>query len=218
MKPLKNYSEAQALEIINRVSGQLGKKFAFGYYAVDDLKQIGWMLANKAIEDGSYDESRPLENFLRVYLRNRFINLKRDKYFRAAMPCDACPLYDKLCKQTTNQCMGFTDKMECEKYAKWHLLNHTKKNLIDGVNIGDVDDEGETQMKTESFAEGNAEKNELSEYIDERLPAEMRADYLKIITNYGAKPSHQAKVSAARQEAIRHMVQKLMGEYYGRPT
>lgn len=216
MKPLKNYSEAQVLETIDKVAGQLGKKFAFGYYAADDLKQIGWILANKAINEGKYDESRPLENFLRVYLKNRFINLKRDVYFRSTMPCDSCPLYDKFCKVKENQCLGYDDKMECKKYAKWYLLNHTKKNLIDGIDIGGINDENEERMKFQTHAEENAEKNELSNYIDEHLPAEMRADYLKIVTNYGAKPSHQAKVSAARQEAIRHTVQKLMGEYYGR--
>lgn len=218
MKKLKNYSEEQALAIIDKVVGQLSKQFKFGYYDVDDLKQEGTILALDVINDGRYDEDRPLENFLRVYIKSRFINLKRNKYFRTAMPCHACPLYDELCKKTTNQCMGFTDKMECDKYNTWFTLNHTKKNLVDCVNIGDIDDENERGMKENFEVEEKFETEQLKDYIDEHLPAEMRADYLKMITNFGAKPSHQAKLTKQRQELIRHTVQELIKEFYGRQS
>lgn len=195
---------------------QLSKQFQFGYYDVDDLKQEGTIFALKAIEDGTYDENRPLENFLRVFIKNRFINLKRNKYFRTAMPCHSCPLYDEFCKQTNNQCMGFTDKLECDKYAIWHRLNYAKRNLVDCVDVAGVNDENEKNMKGEGHAESQLDTNELSTYIDEHLPAEMRADYLKMLTNYGAKLSHQAKISKSRQETIRQTIKKLMEDYYGR--
>lgn len=215
---MKNYSETEALAIIEKVVTQLSKQFKFGYYDQEDLKQEGTIFALKAIEDGAYDEDRPLENFLRIFIKNRFINLKRNKYFRTAMPCHACPLYDEFCKKTTNQCEGFTDKMECDKYNTWFTLNHTKRNLVDCVNIGNVNDEEEERMKENFLVEDTFDIKELKDYLDEHLPAEMRADYLKMITNHGAKPSHQAKLSKQRQELIRHTVQELMKEYNGRQS
>lgn len=206
------------MEIIDKVVTQLSKQFKFGYYDVDDLKQEGIILALDVINDGRYDEDRPLENFLRVYIKSRFINLKRNKYFRTAMPCHTCPLYDEFCKKSLNQCLGYSDKLECDKYAVWHKLNHTKKNLIDCINITDVNDEHENNMKENTYIEEKLATTQLKEYIDEHLPAEMRADYLKMITNYDVKPSQQAKLTKQRQELIRHTVQELIKEFYGRDT
>lgn len=67
----------QVLDIIERVVGPLGNKLKFGSFDSEEIKQEGRAIAWKAIVD-TYEESRPLENFLRVHVRNRLLNFKRN--------------------------------------------------------------------------------------------------------------------------------------------
>lgn len=67
----------EVLRIIERVVGPLSIKFKFGSYDVEEIKQEATIIAWEAIVK-SYDESRPLENFLRVHVRNRLLNFKRN--------------------------------------------------------------------------------------------------------------------------------------------
>ena len=70
-------TQAQIVETIDKVMGSLANKFKFGIHQRDDLMQQGRLIAWRAILE-KYDGKRPLENFLRVHLRNRIINFKRD--------------------------------------------------------------------------------------------------------------------------------------------
>lgn len=67
----------QILDTIERVVGPLGNKLKFGSYDSEEIKQEGRAIAWKAIVD-TYEEGRPLENFLRVHVRNRLLNFKRN--------------------------------------------------------------------------------------------------------------------------------------------
>ena len=68
----------QVLEIIERVVGPLGNKLKFSHYDSEEIKQQGRVIAWEAIVE-KYDETRPLENFLRIHVRNRLYNFKRDR-------------------------------------------------------------------------------------------------------------------------------------------
>lgn len=76
----KGMTEQQLIETINRVSESLCKQFKFTYYDVDDLKQECFIFAASCLD--KYDHSKPFDNFLYIHIRNRLINLKRDKYCR----------------------------------------------------------------------------------------------------------------------------------------
>jgi DNA-directed RNA polymerase specialized sigma24 family protein len=67
----------QILEIIERVVGPLGHKLKFASFDSEEIKQEGRAIAWKAIVE-TYEEGRPLENFLRVHVRNRLLNFKRN--------------------------------------------------------------------------------------------------------------------------------------------
>jgi hypothetical protein len=218
MIKLKNYSDNEALAIIDEVVGKIAKNFTFGYFDEDDIAQEGRILALNAINSGAYDESRPLKNFLFVFLRNRFINLKRDKYYRATPPCNACPFFDKNLKCSLNACTAFEDKMECDKFNVWTTLNASKRNLIDPIDIDSVDMEGEKSMLELVYTEETQEKNEMGTYIDERLPLDMRADYLKLLSNYGVRHSHKVKIATARVREIQTVVSGIMEDFYANRT
>lgn len=218
MRKLKNYTETETLDIIQEVCKKLAPNFTFGYYDVDDIIQEGQILALKAIDSGAYDENRPLRNFLFVYLKNRFINLKRDKYYRATPPCKSCPLYDPQFKCSLNGCSGFADMMECDKYNVWVTLNNSKRNLIDSIDIDNVNDDNESNMRENGYLLENEETNEIKEYIDTYLPIEMRADYLKILSNYGVKHSHKVKINNERVKEVQVMVSGILVQYYESKT
>ena len=74
-------NEEQVLTAIENVVNALARNFRFGYFDTDDMKQQGRMYALEGIPKYN-PEVGPLENFLRTHIRNRFINLKRNKLTR----------------------------------------------------------------------------------------------------------------------------------------
>src|SRR5690348_9353769 len=113
------YSEAEVLDIIERVVKTLAAKFRFGYHEIEDMKQYGILCAIKVLsEPNKYDVTKPLENFLYTHIRNRFINYKRDNYMRSEVPCKTCIFFDPQLKKSKNKCAAFTDKGNCKKLSE----------------------------------------------------------------------------------------------------
>src|SRR5690348_1481836 len=83
-------TEAEVLEAIEKAVNALASSFTFGIYDIDDIKQQGRLYALQALATEKYDPSRPLPNFLYAHIRNRLINLKRDKLHRNDPPCKEC--------------------------------------------------------------------------------------------------------------------------------
>ncbi len=75
------------IETIIRVATQVAPKYVFGYNSVEDLIQEGITYGLEALP--RWDRERPLENFMRVHIRNRLHNYKRNKYFRYEKNADA---------------------------------------------------------------------------------------------------------------------------------
>ncbi len=216
MRELKNHTEEQILEVIEKVVCRISKKYTFGYYAQDDIAQEARILALEAVNNGEYDESRSLENFLAVYIKNRLLNLKRNKYYRHEKPCFNCPFFDPKCLKSTNECAEFEDKLECERYALWVKLNTAKKNLVDTIDIYSIDDEKESNTRTDTDFVENSDGNELMEYISQNIPKTLREDYLKMLHNHNVRKSGQAKVTTAKQMLVMQEVAQLIEKYHGR--
>ncbi len=169
-------TEREVLDAIEKAVGILAPSFVFGYYDVDDIKQHGRLAALKVLEkvkgDGSpvYDASRPFENFIYSHVKNRYINLRRDKFRRNDPPCLECH---------RGEWCGF-ENAPCEKYHVWKTRNTAKANLMRPVNIGGTSDspsEGEFLDRPHSnpLGEQDAETAELLRRIDEELPVEFRS-------------------------------------------
>jgi hypothetical protein len=163
-------TEEQVLAAIEKVVLSLSSKFVFGYYDREDMKQEARYEAVKLINAGKYDPKRPLENFLYTHVRNRLINLKRNKYKRYEPPCITCPFYDKLCKKSVNQCAEFEDKMHCKKYASWVQRNKVKQGLMHPVDISSIFDERLSQNKC---VMREVEYREIVQIIESRLPTSL---------------------------------------------
>ena len=156
-------TEREVTETITRVANRYAYKFQFGFYTPDDIRQEAFIIAMDALD--RYDESRPLENFLAVHVKNRLNNFKRDKYYRQQKE----------------------DQANKNKYD-----NNTKKFLMEPIDISSVRDEHENNMRLDDSFVNNIEDQELLDIIDTYLDVGLRADYLRILNVvYVPKPRRE---------------------------
>ena len=201
----KGMTEEQVVDVVNGILSTLSYSFRFGYFDVDDIKQQGWIYAIEALPN--YDPERaPLENFLRSHIRNRFINLKRDKLSRHTSPCKGCPFFDPQMKKSKNKCAAFEDKQECDKFSGWEKRNSSKKNLVQPLDISNIRDENERNMKRFVDVHENTVNAELFSIIDKNLPINMRSDFRKIVEG--------VHIPKPRRIKIEEIIQEIVEEHY----
>lgn len=188
----QGYTEKQVLEIIDRIVNLLGAKFRFGYYDTDDIKQEGVIFGMEALERFDHSKGYTLDNFLYTHIRNRMISLKRDKYVRHESPCPTCPFYDPENLKSKNQCAAFQDKSECEKFNKYEKRLNKKKNIIDASDI----DKHELPNGSIDILDG-LEHKELLQIIDDKLPLNLRADYIRMLHKVDVPKNRKFKVREA---------------------
>lgn len=70
----------ETTEKIREIAKSLSRKYTFPNYEAEDIEQEAFIFGLEGM--GKYDGKRPLENFLRVHIRNRLSNLRRNKYYR----------------------------------------------------------------------------------------------------------------------------------------
>jgi len=205
----KGMSEEEVLGVIDRVVNILAFNFKFGYFDLDDMKQQGRMYAIEAMPRYNPDMGN-LHNFLRSHIRNRFLNLHRDKLSRHQPPCQGCPFYDPNCQQSKNKCTAFVDKLECDKYAGWEKRNGAKRSLVEPLDISGIRDEKEKNMRNNVDIPEIVTKSELMYIIDNNLPVTMRADFKKMMED--------VSVSKQRRDKVISAIKKIVEEYYDGET
>ena len=172
-----NVSEDEFLAVLDNISRRLAYKFQFGYHSFEDMKQQAAIFALEGLE--KYDNKRPLENFLWTHVRNRLFNYKRDNYQRPDKPCISCKFYDKHCKQSSNQCLEYTNKDDCEEYSSWNQRNSSKKNIMKPVGIDDLAENIDVSQKNYSILDIVANE-QIVNLLDRSIPAQHRETYLKL--------------------------------------
>jgi len=103
---------------------KLGRKFRFGCYTEEDLKQEAYILAWECVP--RWDGKRPLGALIYSHLYNRLSLIKRMKYERIEPPCTMCPLDAYVNKK----CVAYEDLEDCKYYAGWLKRNEVKKSLM----------------------------------------------------------------------------------------
>jgi DNA-directed RNA polymerase specialized sigma24 family protein len=203
MKIPKGMSEKDVIDTIDRVSNRLAYKYKFGYHGIEDIKQQAALHAIKAMD--KYDDSRPLENFLWTHIRNRLFNDKRNNYQRPDKPCLNCPLkaYDPHYLKSNSQCTKFSDKTECDLYVRWMRRNEPKKNIMKPIDLEQVQDERESNMKTEDCIESISNK-EIWDLIDTHLDVSLRSDYIKLRNGIKISKSRRKKIESIILEIVQN--------------
>jgi len=168
-----NIKEEDFISVWEKISKKLGYKFKFGYHSHEDMKQQAAIFALEGLKN--YDNSRPLENFLWIHVRNRLFNYKRDNYQRPDKPCLTCPLFD-----TKNKvCTEFENKNDCSLYFSWAKRNDNKKNIMRPIGI-DVIAENASELSQDNFL-NNLSNKEIINIIDKNISIKNRPIFLKMI-------------------------------------
>jgi DNA-directed RNA polymerase specialized sigma24 family protein len=187
----KTVSEEEFLNVIEIITKKLAYKFKFGYHNYDDMKQQISIFALEGLK--KYDHKRPLENFLWTHVRNRLVNYKRDNYQRPDKPCLSCPLYVK------SSCTKFSNKNDCDLYAKWSSRNNVKKNLMHLTTIDEIKDYSNVFNNDDT---NNVENNELLQLVEQHLTGDDRVTYLKMKNNVKVSRSEVSKLSQTLKQII----------------
>lgn len=193
-------TEEEVLAVINNIANRLAYKFKFGYHDIEDMKQQARLEAWKGL--ASYDNKRPLENFLWTHVRNRLFNLKRDKYQRPDKPCLHCPFAAYLAD--TDECGKYLDKMDCELYEGWQNRNSAKRNIMSPIGISNVQDEEEESMKRHYDLDSVMARKEIIDIIEQHISVKLRRDYLTM--KFGGKLSKQ------KRERLKEAIEVLLEE------
>ena len=175
MRVPKGMTESEVLDVINKICDRYAYKFQFGYFEPDDIRQEAFIIALDALE--RYEEGRPLENFLAVHVKNRLNNFKRDKYYRQ------------------------NKKKDDDRQAQ---LNNSKKFLMEPLDISNIRDENERNMRDDNDFVELIANSELLSIIDEKLDVTYRSDYLRMRDG--------AYVPKPRREEITQEINKILGE------
>jgi DNA-directed RNA polymerase specialized sigma24 family protein len=188
----KQVDENELLKVIDIITKKLAYKFKFGYHDIEDMKQQISIFAIEGLKN--YDHKRPLENFLWTHIRNRLFNYKRDNYQRPDKPCYTCPLYDKASKL----CTKYSDKNDCDLYAKWLDRNQNKKNLMHLTTIDELKDYGNIFFDSSA----TPDQTEILRTIENNLIGEYRTIYLKLKNGSKINKSDKTKLLNKIQEIL----------------
>ncbi len=127
---------------------------------------------------GYFDIEDIKENFLAVHVSNRLKNFKRDNFFRP----DYVPPSGKI----TND-------------------NNTKRFLMEPLDIDNIRDEHERNMRGDDNIVDELAKKELMGIVDAYLDMSLRSDYLRIL--------HGVYVPKPRREQIYEAIMQILREH-----
>lgn len=171
MIPPSGYTEKQVISTIDNIVNMVAPSFKFGYFGIDDIKQEATLCALKALP--KYDARRPLENFMYRHIKNRLLNLMRDKYRRNDPPC-------KTCHKSLEGSTSHKDKKYCKKYLSWQARNVDKQRIMSPRDMSMLSDVHEKNTKFYDDGYNNVEIAELLTIINRELDVELRATFLQM--------------------------------------
>lgn len=176
------------LKIITEVAASLAVKYQFGYYNKDDIEQEAILIGIEKLPKYK-PESGTLKTFMYTAIGNGLKNFKRNKYHR---------LISKHCSD--RNCKG---SKTCEKcYQREQYINR-KKNIM---SPSDIEEAKNVEDTFHSNALEELELQETLSIIDEKLPIEMRLDYLKM--------KDSIKIPKSKRLAIEAKIVEILEEYY----
>lgn len=175
------------LEAAQLVARIVGRRYAFGYFSAEDIRQEAVVFALEAY--AKYDRTRPPRPFIYHHVKNRLRNLYRDKCHRNDPPCRAC--------HEGRSADAHASGRPCGRYLTWRALNRRKADVLSPAGFEEAPAESEDALLRPDTAADDAALAELRSKIDRELPASLRADYLRLIGGASLRPCRRRKVEAA---------------------
>jgi hypothetical protein len=157
-----NMTEKDVLDHMERIVLILSPRFVVPGCDCDDIAQEARVMALECLPRYR-PEVGPLENFMMSHVKRRLINYKRDHYKRCDSPCRAC--YAGRPCGPDGRC--------CEAHLKWAARQARKANVTRPGPLASEPTGG-------SDVEADAEERDILRVVDEYLPVDLRADYLRM--------------------------------------
>ena len=185
-----NCSEEE-LSLIQSIAKKIAPKYKFPGYDAEDIEQEAIIIAIKSLQFYKSDRGS-LTTFIWVHLSRRLKNLRRDKYYR--------PLPSK-CENP--ECSHATLCSICSQRLK---RNNIKKNIAAPSDVSNLG--AEPSYSEQNILDDRIEADEIRRIIDDKLPLDMRADYLKMLD--------EVYVPKARRLLIEKKIIEILEENYER--
>lgn len=187
-------SEQEFTEAALKAADMIARKYKFGFYEREDIKQEALVFAIELMASNKYDPARQkLAGFIYRHMKNRVINLHRNKMHRTEVPCQRC---------ASGKGHG-RDKKTCKVYDRWINRNTSKKNIMCPVDIGYINDEDESNTRVQDTLAQDLDTKHLEEKINSELPVRLRAEYLKLRSG--------VKLPAGKIQQIREAITHIIG-------
>jgi DNA-directed RNA polymerase specialized sigma24 family protein len=177
--------EADLLEALEKVARAVSRKYLFGYYEIEDIRQQAKLFALEALPkyDATYGN---LAGFLWTHARNRLLNLQRDKLRRVEPPCCRCACGD-YCRD---------GGLPCSRHQEWESRNAAKSSLMRPAKLAE-------ERATEAPDVGSAlDQEDLRRKVDEVMPVALRESYLKLLAGLRVGKSKRRAVEQVIREAL----------------
>lgn len=167
--------DKNTLDVIDKIARRLAPKYTFGYYDVEDIAQEGRLIGLEGLEKYK-PENGPLENFLSVCIRNGLYNFKRDNFYRPDQP---------------------KNKKNIEK---WEKKIQAKISILEPANLDGLDEH--FPLLTNYL--DHLAYEELIVKINEKLPSNLRTDFLRMLAN--------VQISQTRRQKVQEQILKILEE------
>ena len=179
-------AEKSIVAILTEIAQTLSYRHTFAYWNQDDIRQEVYCLGIGILEKdgGTFDLSRPLPQYLSHSIRNRLLNLKRDRFLRIEPPCACCDIHDH-------------PKHGCVHFEKWRKRNFAKMALAAPGADSLVE-------SFQSEGEALALVREIEEFVASTFPPKLRSDFHRLKAGVGLPP--------ARRNSVRRAILAKFGE------
>lgn len=160
------YTEKQIVQIIQSISKRISEYFTLGYMTPEDIQQECFILGWEGLQ--FYNGKHPLEHYMYVRIRTRFLNLIRKHVRRKDTPCYTCHashLEPNLYKP------DHENNQFCQKYLLWLERNNTKSLLFHTLCSGEFDIQENNNSNYDDKVCPEFSKKVI-EILQDKLPAE----------------------------------------------
>lgn len=172
----------KVIEAVEKFSGYLASVYKFGFFEIDDLKQEAMVRAFQVVNNGTYDESKDLDQYLFTAVKNHFKNIHRKYRQKNEPPCLTCPLFDPGFKSSLNQCREYADKNDCEPFNSFNNKYKNRQSLLQPADIASISETDKEQLVIEYNLLDDLAQTELYDYVDKNISPEIRSDFLRMLS------------------------------------
>jgi DNA-directed RNA polymerase specialized sigma subunit len=172
-------TDPETFKVIDKVLRQLYGKFNFDNFDSDDMYQVGYMIAIKALPAYDSTKGTTLSTFLYGVLCQRYINFIRDNSVRTNNHCKEHTSYNDACQACKRRQATQDKKRGIQKPRDLDGLDFQTSGSLDEVEI-----------------------KELEKKINSKLPKELRSDYLLMKDGIHVSKSRRDEIESFIMEII----------------